>query len=302
VWILGGLGVGIYLLWPTLVRVVAQEALRSAQRNGARISWEGLKVSGFSVSLESFGIWLPGPQIKRGIRPPIKIDLERTQVHVSPWSLLMLNPTVDFSVHAYGGSIEGTASHVRTSPRLSATLRDVDLAKHDQVRPLGIASAVVSGSLSDFQKIGQNGTKGGFDIVVNRIEIPKIPPSLSLVKLSPLSDGEIHLRGTLDSDKVEIERLKITSSYGSADGAGRAMNLSRKGSESADGEFRVSIGDELHGQISPLLPALSNNVLQANTRQFKARMKGFPCSQGPREFVDLELGSLCVRFTPIGVF
>ncbi len=299
--ILAAFGVGVYFLWPTILRVVAQEALRAAQRSGARISWEGLTARGFTVSLESFGAWLPGPPLNKGIRPPIKIDLQRSQIRVRPWSLLLLDPVVDFTVRAYGGSIEGTATRVRTSPQVSARAQDVDLAKHDQLRALGLASALVSGTLSDFEGMRDNAAHGTFDIVVSQINVPKIPQSLSLIQLSPLSHGEIHLRGTLDPDKLELTQLKITSSYGSVDGAGKALNLSRRGSESADGEFRVAIGDEIHAQVAPFLPVLSNNVLQSSTRQFKARMKGFPCSRTPRALGEIELGTLCLRFSPVGL-
>lgn len=298
--IIAALGVGMYFLWPTILRVVAQEALRSAQRSGARISWEGLTVNGFTISFESFGAWFPGPRLNQGMRPPIKIDLESSQFHVRPWSLILLDPVIDFTVNAYEGSIAGTASRVRTSPQLSAKIQGVNLAKHDQFRALGIASALVSGTLSDFERTPDNAAQGTFDIVVSQIEAPKIPQSLSLMKLSPLSRGEIHLQGTLDPDKVELTQVKIDSSYGSVDGVAKALNLLRRGSESADGEFRVGIGDEIHAQVAPLIPALSNNVLQSSTRQFKARMKGFPCSRGPRALGDLELGNLCLRFSPVG--
>jgi hypothetical protein len=190
---------------------------------------------------------------------------------------------------------------MRTSARVSATLQNVDLAKHDQLRALGLTSALVNGTLSNFERIRDDAAQGTFDLVVGQIEVPKIPQSLSLIQLPPLSHGEIHLQGNVDPDRVDLTQVKITSSYGSVDGAGRGLNLSRPGSESADGEFRVALGDEIHAQISPLLPALSNNVLQSSTRQFKARMKGFPCSRGPRALGDLELGTLCLRFSPVGL-
>ncbi len=298
--ILGALGVAGYLLWPTILRVVAQEALRSAQRSGARISWEGLTIDGFTASLESFGAWLPGPVLKGGIRPPIKLDLGKTQLRVRPWSLIKLDPVVDFTLGAYGGSIEGTATDVRSAPRISVTLRDVDLGKHDQFRALGISSAVVSGSLSDFQLAQGNSVKGSFDVLVRRIEVPTIPQSLSLIKLPPLSDGEINVRGSVDTDSVEVPEVKINSSYGAAQGSGRALNLRQPGGQSAAGDFHISISDALHPQVSKFLPILSGNVLKASTRAFKARMVGSPCARISRSFGDLQLGTLCVRFVPVG--
>jgi hypothetical protein len=213
---------------------------------------------------------------------------------------VLFDPIVDFSLAAYGGSIEGTIIQLRTSPRITTTFHGVDLAKHDQFRALGIASAVISGVLSEFKLVNENSPQGSFDVDIRQIEVPNPPQSIPLIKLSSLSDGTIHVRGTLDPDSVDLAEVKITSSYGAVDGAGRALNLTRKGSESAEGEFRVSIGEALHSQIAQLLPALSNNVLQPSTRAFKARMKGFPCSREPRALGDLQLGTLCLRFSPVG--
>ena len=297
--IVGSLAVGVYLLWPSLMRVVVQEALRSAQREGARISWEGLTVSGFTVSVESLGLWLPGPPLRGGFRPPIKIDLERSQAQLRPSSLLAFNPSVDFTLRAYGGSIDGTVTGLRTSPRVSARFQDVDLAKHDQLRALGLSSALVSGSLTEFEQVSKDAIRGSFDIFIRRIEVPRIPPALSIVKLQPLKDGEIHLRGMIDPDNVNLDEVKIASSYGSAQGACRAINLLQQGNESADGEFQVTIGDALHPEISPFLPMLSNKVLQSETRRFTAKMKGMSCSRSQRSLGDLALGALCVRFMPV---
>jgi hypothetical protein len=218
---------------------------------------------------------------------------------VKPLSLLLLSPTVDFTLHAYGGSIEGTSTVSTTSPRISARFHDVDLAKHDQLHALGFTSAVLSGSLTDLEQVSLASLQGSFDLVISRIHVPRLPPALSVVKLDPLENGELHVRGAIDPNTINLEEVKIDSSYGAAQGACKARNLSQGGSESAEGEFQVMISDTLHPQISPFLPMLSNNVLRADTRRFTARMKGFPCARGPRSLGDVALGSLCIRFTPV---
>jgi|GEM_PF-6263304 len=289
---------GAYLLWPSVARILVQDALRSAQRQGARISWEGLSVDGLSVSVDSFAAWIPGPPVKGGFRPPIKVDLERSTLRIKPSSLILLDPYVEFSLKAYGGTIDGSVSSpLGKSPRLSADIKDVNLSRHEQLRALGLDSAVFWGLLKDIELTGGNLVNASFDVSIKSIEISRFP-SLIPIKLEPLKSGMIQVRGSFETETVDLSEVKLISSYGSAEGTCKALKINQPAHVSADGNFKVTIGESLFPTISPFLPMLSNNVLQSDTRQFNARLSGSPCSRGRQAFGDLPLGALCIKFIP----
>jgi hypothetical protein len=280
---------------------LVQDALRSAQRDGIRISWSGVEASGFHVTLESFGAWIPGPTIKNTLRAPIKIDLENARIYLDPLSILRLDPSIEFSVEAYGGAVSGTVSSVLNGPKLSAELASIDLGRHPQLRPLGLATALLSGSIRELQTSASSVTSGTFNLAMERMEFPEIGQWVPLVKLAPLVDGSIKVRGRVDSSSVFIDDLSLQSPYGHALGSCEARNIDGAGAPSAHGSFKVTISQTLQQQIGPFLPVLSGNRLSATTEEFGVTMKGARCRPGAGVLGEIPLGSLCVRFIPSSI-
>jgi hypothetical protein len=158
-------------------------------------------------------------------------------------------------------------------------------------------SAVFSGLLKDVEVAGKDLVRASFEVSIHKIEVSRLP-ALMPVKFEPLKDGMIKVRGSLQSETVDLPEVQIASSYGTVDGACKALNINQSAQISADGNFKVTIGESLSSTISPFLPMLSNNALQPDTRQFNARLRGSPCSRGRPAFGDLPLGALCIRFVP----
>jgi len=289
-----------FFAWSTIVRAAVQEALSSIRASGARIGWTGVEVNGTEVGIRTFDVWVPGPPVAGGIRPPIQVEFQDAKVAVPIGSVLTLAPVAHWSVSTYGGRLEGTASALTEIPQGNIRIDGVDLGQHPQIRALGLDSAVISGRIDDAVFAQFPASKGVFDLQASKISIPKYPEQFALLRLPPIADAAIVVKGCVGGGVVDATSVRLSSTLLEADGRVKFVQPLAGGKNTCEGSFKVSLTDGGMEVFALWLPIISGNSLTSGTRTFEIRLTGVECLGARPAPGRLVLGDMCIstRFIP----
>jgi hypothetical protein len=284
-------GISLFFAWSTILTAVVQEALSTARTNGARIAWGKVTAAGTAVDIKAFEIWLPGPAVGPGFRPPIQLEFSNASGALPLSSLVSLAPRADWSLNGYGGTIKGDASSFTSVPTGSIIAEGVNIALHPQLRALGLASAVLSGTAKEVTFAPFPATKAEFAVQVSGLSIPTFPEQFALLKLPPIEDGAITVEGTIKGGVVDARSVRASSNVLTADGQFRFTQPLAGGKSTCEGKLSVSLTERGMKALGPWLPLISNSALSADTRTFEVRITGVQCTSSTRE---PRVGNMCI--------
>jgi hypothetical protein len=219
-------------------------------------------------------------------------------VRVEAASLLRLSPSITFTAQLYGGSLEGRVTDLFSTPHLWVRCTQVDLARHPQLRALGVTGASLSAQIENAALAPATLSAERFAFELSQVAVTNLPSRLGFATLPQLQNAQLTVRGRSAASQLELQEVTVAAPYGAVRRGDATLQLSNGTPTAASGSFDLTIAPETHRQLAQLLPALSNNILTPATRSFTARLSGVACTSRPRALGDIALGALCLRFVP----
>jgi hypothetical protein len=307
--IVGFLLVAVVALWPTIVTFLVQGALRDARLQGAKIAWQGVSASYFTVNAELLEAWIPGPPIEVSLGakrisvpgPALKLEFRDSSIAVAPLSLMTLSPRFHVSTRLYGGSVEADISGVR-SPLLTVDLlvKDVTIGKHPQLSAMGVEGGVISatGTQLTFSNNDQMLTGGAFSIELARLALPERPELKAFLKLTTLNLEKLAVIGEVKDGNVALNALRLASSLGTAEGDG-SFSPPRKGRPLVfQVKSKVSLSPNDGAKVAEWLPIITGGTLTATDLAFLVKGRTVPCSSGGGAVLRYTWGCVTTTFEP----
>jgi hypothetical protein len=301
---------GIYLFWNPLAQVLVQRELRKAVVQGGNLGWKDLQVSGTTVTVKEVSGWIPIPLGRGTTKIPVSVNVEDLRVAVPFLSLLTASPEVNFGLRIYGGSLDGRATNVTNTPKITASLSGVDLAS--QVGAIGslvtlwsrmaqpqlalksftVKSARLDVSVSEFSVAPPPETSGSFSVVLSEVEIPEIALTVSLIKIPPFKDGRVSIEGELNTGQAFLKKIVASSNWGDFTGWFKVAALGA-GRGTCEGEGTVQLSDTGSTAFGQWIPLIAGEQFTPDTRRFKIRLTGVQRSGGSTSGC-LRAGDFCL--------
>ncbi len=312
------MAVGVYVFWNPLVEVLLQRELGRAVAQRGNLGWKDLQVSGTTVTIKEVSGWIPIPIGRGPTKIPVSLAVEDVRVSVPFVSLLSASPEVNFGLRILGGSLDGHATNITSAPRITGSLKGVDLATQVGVigslvtlwsrmaqpqfplKGISVKSARLDASVSDFSVAPPPDISGKFTVDLSDVEISEVALTVSLIKIPPFQGGRVSIEGDLSPGQAFIKKIVASSNWGDFSGWLRVAAVGA-GRGTCEGEGTVQLTDIGSKAFGQWIPLIAGDRFTPDTRRMKVRLTGVQRTGGGGAEC-LRMGDFCisVRYESVG--
>jgi|GEM_PF-2294929 len=221
--------------------------------------------------------------------PPGLFSLEAGEILITPELGSLFSGQIGGGLRGvlYGGTVRTDLRHHTSNGTaqkgllfLDSSLSGVQLARHPQIRALGITSGTLNFTVKQLElvipKQGKDVTvnSGELTIQIEGLERPQATTFKNGTFIPPISALDLQLLALKTPSGIAIEKFELNSSLGSASGTGQLEIASGNIVQSFYISLNVALVDTIGQLVGGFLPAISDNTLKSDSRSFNLELKG----------------------------
>lgn len=279
-------------LVPSLLQLVAERELIKLKERGIRVQVQG--IAGFLLGLSATSAegWAEIPIRSGAIRSfPLQLSVENLIASVRP----KLNPfrtSVELSAAAYSGTLGASLSNLSGIPRITATIKGVEIGLHPQLRALGVERGQLDLAVAEhpLQPVWEE--EAAYALEIKNVDL--LPPSSvqQISGIARLTASRTTVQATIKKGgSLVINSGTFDSSLASGTLQGSAAIDSKGALYNINGTLRVNLDRDESPRLAAWLPLLTNQAVPSDAKNFVCNFRSTGCGTAGV----IRIGSFCLR-------